>query len=62
MAEFPEKFASLGLNLPKTRGLASRGGGGPENLKTQGGYFGNFRFQGGGGILAIPPPLGDLCY
>ena len=54
MAEFPEKFAIFRQNLPKN--AASPGeGGGPENLKTQGGYFGNFRSRGGGGILAIHP-------
>ena len=53
MAEFPRK---IGHFLAKS-GLASRGreGVSPENLKTQGGgYFGNFRSQGG--YFGYTPP------
>ena len=52
MAEFPGKLAIFWQKAASLR-EAARGGVSPENLKTQGGgYFGNFRSQGGG-ILAI---------
>ena len=57
MAEFPGKLAIFRQKAASLR-EAARGGGSPENLKSQGGggYFGNFRSQGGVFWL-YPPPL-----
>ena len=55
MAEFPGKLAIFRQKAASLR-EAARGGGSPENLKTQGGVFWKFSISGGG-ILAIPPPL-----
>ena len=57
MAEFPAKLAIFGQNLPKNAAsLREAVRGGPENHKTQGGYFGNFRSQGEGGSFGYTPP------
>ena len=61
MAEFPGKLAIFRLKAASLR-EAARGGGSPENLKTQGGVFWKFSISGGGGILAIPPPCRPLIY
>ena len=60
MAEFPEKLAIFGQNLLKLALRGREGGGSRKSQNSGGGYFGNFRSQGGG-ILAIPP-LGYPCY
>ena len=54
MAEFPGKLAIFRQKAASLR-EAARGGGSPESLKNQGGYFGNFRSQGGGLFWLYPP-------
>ena len=50
MAEFPGKLAIFWQKRP-------RGGGSPENLKTQGGVF--WKFSISGGVFWLYPPLVD---
>ena len=60
MAEFPGKLAIFRQKAASLR-EAARGGGSPEDLKTQGGgYFGNFRSQGGYFGYTPPLPTPDL--
>ena len=61
MVELQGKLASFGQNLPKnpTSLCKAERGWGPEILKTQRGYFGNFRSQRIVWLYPPPPPLSD---